>query len=138
MLMALGMFVFEIPAIVHDELSRRASWRHATNPRVGAREASQFIGVGEETVALSGAAMHELSDGEASIDTLRDMASQGQAWSLVDGTGRVWGAFVILTIDDKHRHLMADGTARRIDFDIALLRVDDTAPADPATAETIA
>ena len=123
MLMALGMFIFDLPTLAHDELQRRASWRHARSPRVGARDATQFVGPGEETINLSGAVYAEITDGRVSIDDLRTMAASGEAWPLLDGTGTVFGDFVIEAIDERHAYLMTDGRAQRIDFVIDLLRV---------------
>ncbi|WBQ17842.1 phage tail protein [Sphingobium yanoikuyae] len=125
MLMALGMFIFDLPTLAHDELQRRASWRHARSARVGARDATQYVGPGEETVNLSGAVYAEIADGRVSIDDLRDMAASGEAWPLLDGTGTVFGDYVIEAIDERHAYLMTDGRAQRIDFAIDLLRVDD-------------
>lgn len=129
MLLAIGLFSFSIPTLAHDELQRRASWRHATSARIGARDATQYVGPGEETIAINGTAYAELSDGIASLDQLRAMAASGEAWPLVDGAGRVYGAFVIQTIDEGYRHLLADGTPLKIDFTVNLLRVDDEAQA---------
>ncbi|WP_312312358.1 phage tail protein [Sphingobium yanoikuyae] len=125
MLMALGMFIFDLPTLAHNELQRRASWRHARSPRVGARDATQYVGPGEEKVSLSGAVYAEIADGRVSIDDLRDMAASGEAWPLLDGSGTVFGDYVIEAIDERHAYLMTDGRAQRIDFAIDLLRVDD-------------
>lgn len=125
MLMALGMFIFDLPTLAHDELQRRASWRHARTPRIGARDATQFVGPGEETINLSGAVYAEITDGRVSIDDLRTMAASGEAWPLLDGTGTVFGDYVIEAIDERHAYLMIDGRAQRIDFAINLLRVAD-------------
>lgn len=125
MLMALGMFIFDLPTLAHHELQRRASWRHARSPRVGARDATQFVGPGEETINLSGAVYAEITDGRVSIDDLRTMAASGEAWPLLDGTGTVFGDYVIEAIDERHACLMIDGRAQRIDFAIDLLRVAD-------------
>lgn len=125
MLMALGMFVFSVPTLAFDDLSRKTSYRHASTPRIGARDATQYTGVGEETVSIGGSAFAELADGEASIAQLRAMAEPGAAWSLVDGTGTVWGSYVLLTVDEKRRAFWPDGTPRQIDFAIELLRVED-------------
>ncbi|WP_288413507.1 phage tail protein [uncultured Sphingomonas sp.] len=125
MLMSLGLFPFSLPTLAHDDLSRRTAWRHATAPRVGARDATQYIGPGEETVSIGGTAHAELTDGRACLDQLRDMAATGQAWPLVDGAGTVFGAFVIQTLDEKHKALFPDGTPRAIDFALELLRVDE-------------
>lgn len=129
MLLALGMFVFGIDTLAFDELARRASWRHATSTRIGARDATQFTGPGEETISIPGSVFAEIADGDLSLDELRRMAATGDAWSLVDGMGYVYGAYVITTIDDRRKHFYPNGKPRRIDFAIELLRVDQDEPA---------
>jgi phage protein U len=129
MLLAIGLFPFAIATIVHDDLQRRASWIHATSQRVGARDATQFVGVGAETLSIRGTAYAELSDGRASLDELRQMAGTGNAWSVVDGAGQVYGAFVIQGIDEGLKEFGPDGRPRKIEFSIDLLRVDDEARA---------
>ncbi|WP_242415536.1 phage tail protein [Sphingomonas panni] len=125
MLMSLGLFPFSLPTLAHDDLSRRTAWRHATASRIGARDAVQYVGPGEESVSIGGTAHAELTDGRACLDQLRDMAATGQAWPLVDGAGTVFGAFVIQTLDEKHKALFPDGTPRAIEFSLELLRVDE-------------
>jgi phage protein U len=129
MLLAIGLFAFSIPTLAHDELQRRSAWKHATSNRIGARDATQYVGPGEETIAISGTVSSALTDGQASLDELRTMAGSGDAWPVVDGAGRVFGAFVIQTIDEGQKHLLEDGTPLKIDFTINLLRVDDEARA---------
>jgi phage protein U len=124
MLLALGMFIFSIDTLAFDDLNRKASWRHATSTRIGARDATQYTGPGEETISLPGSVFYEFGDGSVSIDDLRTMANSGDAWSLVDGRGYVYGAYVITGIDDRAKGFFPDGTPRQIDFSIDLLRVD--------------
>ncbi|UXC90116.1 phage tail protein [Sphingobium sp. RSMS] len=132
-LMALGMFLFQIPTLAYDELQRKTDWRFAMASRVGTRDAAQFLGVGDETVSLSGSVYAEISDGRVSLDTLREMGNAGEALPLVGGDGTVFGNFIIRSLDERHTVLMADGRALRIDFGIDLWRVDD-----PATAQASA
>jgi phage protein U len=133
-LMSLGMFVFSIPTLAYDELQRRSSWRVARNAVVGAKDALQFLGADLDTVSLSGSAPAEISKGRASIDQLREMAAQGEAWPLVDGSGNVWGAYIITGIDERQSHFMPDGTARMIDFAIDLLEAGDAGAGSSYTA----
>lgn len=132
MLMSLGMFVFSVPTLAYQDFQRKNAWRFASTPRVGAREAVQFVGPGADDISLSGTAYAELSKGVASLDDLREMAKDGAAWPLVDGAGNVLGTFVITSIDEKKKHFLADGTALQIDFSIELQGVDspsqDAAP----------
>lgn len=126
-MMALGMFVFSLPTLAYQELQRKSSWRHARSGRIGAIDATQFVGRENDTISMSGTAYAELMAGRASLDELRDMAAQGKAWPLIDGTGRVYGAFVITGVDEGMKEFFADGTPRKIDFGIELLEIADTA-----------
>lgn len=125
MMMALGTFVFSLDTAAYQELQRQTAWRHASSERIGARAATQFLGPGDETVSLSGLIAPELTGDPASLETLRDMAAQGRPWPLVDGAGRVHGAFVIESVGETRSIFFADGAARRIEFQIALRRVDE-------------
>lgn len=130
MMMALGTFVFSLPQLAYQQLQHATAWRHASSERVGARAAHQYLGPGEETIELSGLVAPELTGDPASLGLLRDLASEGRPLSLVDGTGVVHGAFVITSINTTRTLFFADGAARRIEFQLALLRVDDDAMAE--------
>ncbi|TCP99872.1 hypothetical protein C8J46_10210 [Sphingomonas sp. PP-F2F-A104-K0414] len=126
-MMALGMFVFSLPTLAYQEMQRKSAWRHARSGRIGAIDATQFVGRENDTISLSGTAFAELMAGRASLDDLRDMAAKGEAWSLIDGTGRVYGAFVITGINEGMKEIFADGTPRKIDFTVDLLEIADSA-----------
>lgn len=123
MLAALGMFVFEAASFPFSELNRRSDWRHARSARFGAIDAAQYLGPGNDQVTMNGALVPEAGQRYAAIDTLRGMADEGDAYQLVDGTGLVWGGFVIVGLDERRRHLMLDGVPRMIDFTLQLERV---------------
>lgn len=127
MMMALGTFVFSLPKLAYEQLQRSTGWRHASSDRVGARAAHQYLGPDEETIELSGRIAPELTGDPASLDLLRDLANQGRPLALVDGTGVVYGAFVLKSISEGRSLFFQDGAARRIDFQLSLLRVDDDA-----------
>lgn len=126
-MMALGMFVFSLPTLAYQEMQRKSAWRHARSGRIGAIDATQFVGRENDTIGLSGTAYAELMAGSASLDELRDMAAKGEAWPLIDGTGRVYGAFVITGIDEGMEEFFADGTPRKIDFTVDLLEIANAA-----------
>ena len=125
MLMALDMFAFEIGTLPYQELQRSWEWRHGKSDRFGVRPAIQFIGPGAETVELAGA----LYPGEgigaySSIDTIREMADKGDAYTLVSGVGEVLGDFIIGKLTMKQELFFVDGAPRKSDFRLALDRVD--------------
>lgn len=135
MMLSLGMFVFELATLPFQEKSRRTSWRHARNSRVGARPSNQFLGPEDDTITLAGDLLPDIAGDPGSLDTLRQMADEGGAWPLTDGLGNVHGAWVIDAIDERQGNFHANGQARRYDFSISLHRVDDPAEAQPQEAQ---
>lgn len=131
-LMALGMFVFSIDTLAYQELTRDRAWRHARAPRVGALDATQFLGRDNDEITLAGDAPAELMDGAASLAQLVDMAADGAAWPLVSGSGDVLGQFVVTRVSERHTAFFPDGTPRLISFQLQLLEVD--AASEPALA----
>lgn len=111
-MMTLGTFVFSLPTLAYQQLQRSMDWRHASSERVGARAAHQYLGVGEETIELSGTVAKELTAGEPSLNTLRDLAQDGVPLPLVDGRGYVYGAYVIKGISETQGQFFRDGAAR--------------------------
>ena len=127
MLMALGQFVFSLDTLAYQELKRSNTWRHPSNSRIGARPARQFVGVGDETFALSGWIAPGQVGRYSSLHELRSMGDSGQAFALVSGSGEVFGQFVLESLNETgtlHDHL---GNPSKVTFDLQLARVDDNA-----------
>ncbi|MCS6241360.1 phage tail protein [Shewanella baltica] len=125
MMMTLGFFVFSRLTVPYQTSQHDMVWRHPTNSRVGARPSAQFLGVGDETLTLSGVLMPEITGGELSLDALRKMADTGKAYPLIEGRGTVTGFFVIEKISKGRSEFFSDGAARKIEFTIELKRVDE-------------
>jgi phage protein U len=135
-MMTLGMFIFERATLPFQDQQRRTNWRHASVERFGARAATQFVGPGDDNITLSGALYGGVIGKYSSLDTLRDMADTGEAYTLLKGTGEVIGQFVIAGLDEKSQAFFVDGAPRRIDFTVELKRVEDLpAPTESDTAE---
>jgi uncharacterized protein len=125
MMMCLGLFVFGMQTAAYQELQRQMEWKHQTTSRVGTRDAHQFTGLGEETITLSGWIAPELTGTALSLDALRFMADTGQSWILVQGTGRIYGSYVITNMTEGKTIFETNGDAKRIDFSITLKRIDE-------------
>lgn len=124
MMLSLGMFGFSLDTLAYQEFSRRTDWKHGRTSRVGARDANQFVGPGTDAIGLRGYLLPEFAGDPDSLDDLRTMAGGGEAFPLVDGTGRVYGDFIITGIDEGQSVFFNDGRARRIEFTIDLIRVE--------------
>lgn len=126
MMMALGLFVFGMHTVAYQELQRQTDWRHPSTSRVGTNPARQFLGRGDDTITLPGVLVSGLAGTQISLDTLRKMADTGKAWPLIEGTGRIYGIYVIESISETRSYFFKDGAARRIEFTLTLQRVDDS------------
>ncbi|WP_439449420.1 phage tail protein [Stenotrophomonas sp. ATs4] len=127
MMMTWGTFVFSLSTAAYGDLQRQMTWRHASSDRVGARAARQYVGPGDDTISLQGTIAGELATDLQVLDTLRELADQGKPQALVEGTGRVYGAYLLTSLSETRRELFSDGTPRLIDFQMQLERDDDGA-----------
>ena len=125
MMMALGMFVFSLRTAAYQELQRQTDWRHASNNRIGAAPARQFVGRGDDAITLPGILFPELAGTTLSLDALRLMANTGKAWPMIEGSGRIYGLWVIESLSETKTVFFRDGTPRRIEFTLTLKRIDD-------------
>lgn len=67
----------------------------------------------------------ELAGSALSLDAVRLMANTGKAWPMVEGSGRIYGLWVIESLSETKTLFFRDGTPRRIEFTINLKRTDD-------------
>lgn len=126
MMLALGMFVFMRQTLPYQNMQRETNYRWPSNSRTGKRDAFQFLGVGEEKITLSGVLYPELTGGRLTMTTVRLMAEEGHAWPLLDGTGTIYGMYVINSVSETGSLFFADGSPRKIDFTLTLTRVDES------------
>lgn len=126
MMMALGLFVFSLPTAAYQDFQRQTAWRHPSSNRVGAAPVRQFVGKGDDTITLSGLMLPEISGKRMSLDALRLMGDSGKAWPLVEGTGRIYGLWIIESMSETSTLFFEDGAPRRIEFSITLQRIDDS------------
>lgn len=127
MLLALGQFVFELSTLAYQDFKRSNDWRHASNSRVGARAGYQFVGVGDDSVSLSGWVAPGQVGSYASIAALRAMGDSGQAFALVSGMGEVFGQYVIKQLEETGTYHDRRGRPGRVEFSLQLTRVDNNA-----------
>ena len=128
MMMALGLFVFSLRTASYQELQRVTNWRHPPNSRVGDSPAYQFIGKGEDVITLKGVIYHELTGSRVTLDMLRQMGDTGKAYTLIEGTGKIYGLVIINDLDETKTYFFKDGAARKTEFTLKLTIVRDWQP----------
>ncbi|MBD8169522.1 phage tail protein [Erwinia persicina] len=125
MMMAYGMFIFMLDTAAYQALQQETSWRHVKNDRIGKSAKWQYIGTGEDTITLTGTLYPEVTGGDVSLTTLRTIAYGGRPWPLVEGTGVIYGMFVIAGITENRTEFMNDGKAQKIEFTLTLKKVSE-------------
>lgn len=126
MMLALGFFVFMRQTLPFQSMQRDAEYRWPSNSRIGKRDAFQFLGVGEETITLSGELYPEITGGKLTLTAVRLMAEEGRAWPLLSGNGMIYGMYVINSVSETGAEFFTDGSPRKITFNLALTRVDES------------
>lgn len=123
---ALGLFVFQLNTTPYQMMQINQKYRYGVNNRVGKRPAVQFIGLDNDDINLSGTLLPSLTGGRLSLLVLEQMAETGRAWSLIDGTGNIYGMYVIEEITQSKSEFFVDGAPRKIDFTLKLKRTDES------------
>lgn len=125
MMMVYGMFVFELRTLPHQQLQQNKSWRHVKNERINRSASWQYIGAGEDQITLSGVLYPEITGGEVSLTVLTTQAYTGRPWPLIDGSGQIYGMYVITGLQTTRSELDRYGKAKKIEFSISFQRCDE-------------
>ncbi len=125
MMMILGLFLFELRTAPYQQLSRENTWRHSKADRVGGSPRYQYIGPGEENITLNGVLYPEITGGDVSLLALRAMGYSGRAWPLIEGTGMLFGMYVITGLKQTRSVFFSDGKAMIIEFSLSLKKVNE-------------
>lgn len=119
-MMSLGDFRFSLGTAAYQALDRSAAWRWQAVDRINARPMQQFIGRGDETVTMDGTIYPHFRGGLGQVAAMEAEADKGKPLLMVDGTGKVWGQYVITRIREGQTVFFSNGMPRRIDFTIEL------------------
>lgn len=126
MMMVLGLYVFTLRTVPYQELQYQRNWRHATNGRVNRRPSTQYLGPDNDSLTLSGVLLPEITGGRLSLLALEVMAEQGKAWPLIEGSGTIYGMYVIEGLSQTKTEFFNSGMPKRIEFTLTLKRVDES------------
>lgn len=126
MMMSLGLFVFKLNTLPYQTLGRIVNYNWQENTRIGQRPVSQFLGLGKESMKLSGLLLPEVTGGISYLQTLEAMAESGRAWPLIEGSGTIYGMFIIESMTHDNTQINSNGQARSINFSVNLKRVDES------------
>lgn len=123
-MMGLGNFQFGLSTAAYQELSRSTEYRWASQDRFGQHAALQNTGPGAETITLPGVIYPEFRGGLGQLDRMRELAGRGLPLTLITGTGRILGLFVIERVEERQSVFAAAGLARKVEFTLTLRLYD--------------
>lgn len=123
MIISLGQIIFEYIKMPANSMNHDKEWRFDDGNRFGAPPATQYLGKGQERISISGALIKDMGD-YSNLQTLSDMADTGDAFALIDGVGNVIGNYTIRRISQDKSYFLPNGTPRKIDFSIDLVRAE--------------
>ncbi|NVK42099.1 MAG: phage tail protein [Oceanospirillaceae bacterium] len=126
----LGPFMFSRDTAAPQSITRTNNYEWAKQPRLGRESASQFTGIGDDTIELEGVIYPHYKGGTEQITLMRLMAQEGKPLMFVSGNGFVYGEYCIVDIEEKGTYLAANGDPRKVEFTLTLERYgsddDDT------------
>lgn len=129
-LMGLGPLRFSMSTLAYDELSRSLSVRAESQPIILARPSIHYLGPGDEEVSISGVYYPYFISGRglAQLQSMYSLAAMGARMMMVSGGGRVFGRFIIRSVDNADTFLLSDGQAQKIEFSCTLVRAGGFSP----------
>jgi len=126
-MLALGEYRFSVETAAYETLSRTDTWRWQEQARLGREPAHQYLGPGVTSVQLPGVILPHYKGGLGQIDRIREEAGKGEPLNLVDGLGKVWGAYCIKQIQETQSRTLANGAPRKIEFSVDLVKYGEDA-----------
>lgn len=125
MMMIYGMFVFELRTAPYQTFNHTLDFRHVKNDRVGKSAKWQYAGPGEDKITLAGTLYPEVTGGDVSLELLKTSAYMARPMPLIEGTGTIYGMYVITNLVTERTEFFTDGKAKKIDFNLSLSRVSE-------------
>lgn len=119
-MMKLGHYRFALDSAAYQQLQRSISYRWQSQERVATHPALHYTGVGAQQAELEGVIYPTFKGGLHQIDAMKQEAGKGKPLQMVDGTGTVWGKWVITEIEETQQVFGKNGTPRKITFRLRL------------------
>ncbi|TJV09028.1 MAG: phage tail protein [Mesorhizobium sp.] len=110
MLMKIGLVECDLSFNI-DTHGRETTHDYAEKPVVGARPPLEDVGVGSETLTVSGRLIPSKLGGLGTLNILRNAQLAGTPQLVTRGDGSVFGFYVVQSISDEHDYFPWNRTA---------------------------
>ncbi|MBB3937949.1 phage tail protein [Aureimonas phyllosphaerae] len=123
MLYQIGTLSLDTAPFNVDDVDRTASADFAVKPIIGAGPRREFMGEGDDEIALSGQLLPLTIGGLTELETLHGFRRSGRQLPVMRGDGKMMGWFAITRIQEKHVDLDRSGVGFSIAHTITLIKV---------------
>ncbi|MER9625059.1 MULTISPECIES: phage tail protein [unclassified Mesorhizobium] len=129
MLMKIGLVECDL-AFNIDTHSRETTHDYAEKPVVGAMPPLEDVGVGAETLSVSGRLIPSKLGGLGTLEILRRAQLTGAPQLVTRGDGSVFGFYNVLSVNDEHTFLDRDGVGQVVDITVKMQKASAPTPTD--------
>ncbi len=95
-------------------------------PQSGALRGTRLQAIMDMDVNAMMTVIPRISSPALTAQEIAEMAEQGKAWPLIEGSGTIYGMYVIEGLNQTKTEFFRDGMPRRIEFTLSLKRVDES------------
>lgn len=119
MLMKIGLVECDMAFNV-DRLARETAHDYAEKPVVGAMPPLEDVGIGPESLTVSGRLIPGKLGGLGTLEILRRAQTTGAPQFVLRGDGTVFGFYVLLSINEDHSFLDREGVGQVVDIAVKM------------------
>lgn len=124
-MMTLGSFTFEVATAAYQEFKRSTEYLWPSQQRFGTSPVVQGVGLGDDTITLSGVVYPQWNGGIGQLDRLREIAEAMEPLNMIGGLGNIMGKWVIERVDETGSIFAQAGIARKQEFSMTLKKSSD-------------
>jgi len=128
MLLQIGPVTIDTRPFSADTVGRETAADFAAHELLGRRRGREFVGVGDETLTVTGTiiTIRPELDGSEELEQLHGAREAGAPIYVMRGDGAALGWFVVDAITERHEMLRRDGVGMVIRHEVRMTKVADT------------
>jgi phage protein U len=124
-MLSVGPYLFSLQTAAYTEMTRKWEWRWEEVKRLGTDVANQYLGPGSIELSFKGTIYTEFpgdgrTTGTEQIDALRNLADQGVPMMVIDGRGKVYGRYVLTSLEETGSFFHVHGAPKKQEFSVEM------------------
>jgi uncharacterized protein len=124
MLLQIGALQFALAPLNAHEIDRQAKADYVDKKIISRPPVYEYMGDGEDTITVRGRLFPFKTGGLGAVELAYTIMESGAPQMVVRGDGKVYGWFVIVSINERAEYLAPDGVGQLIGVEVELKRAD--------------